>query len=148
MTMTPAIAPSRRPIAADLDDYLWREVAPRLSSGGFEWTWHCGRLAAGWILRREGGDPLAGVARVETPRDALAVIARHGGTLPAATTELLRRHPVRASMAQPGDIVHLSGTRGVGGALGICAGRLSWMLGGVSLTSVETLSCDLAWRVA
>lgn len=135
-------------ISADLDDYLWRVVEPTVrAAGGFGWSAHCGQYVADWVRRREGWDPLSRVIAVDSVYAARQVIAGLGGTLPAAVTRLLDREPLPALQAQIGDIVHLPGTRGVGGALGLCAGRLTWMLGGVSLTAVETTRCDLCWRI-
>jgi len=124
------MAPAPNTIAAELQRYL-DEVAA--APGEFNWTHNnCCHFAGRWVARMTGLDALAGLGLLADARGARALLRVLGaGDLRAAVSARLARAPIPPLLAQLGDVVmvrpHLfaraAAARGVGGALGICAGR-------------------------
>lgn len=100
----------------------------------FDWrTNNCSHLAAGWWLAATGIKALQGLAMPCGPTTAPRWLARHGGCFADLVARQLKRARIAPQLAQAGDLVivadGLCSLGGVGGALGVCTGRLAVLLG-------------------
>lgn len=121
--------------------------------GAFDWAAaNCCHFAAAWVQHATGRDPMAGLPRTATARQALRLVRRLGGSLQAAWTQQLGVQPLPAALAQVGDLVLMpsqAGAVGVGGAVGVCGGAsvvLAGDLGGHLW--VPLAGGSAAWRLA
>lgn len=109
------------------------------------WSWarnNCCHFAGRWVLRATGTDCLRGLADVPGPCAARQVVVQLGaGGLRGAVSQRMGCAPLAGALAQVGDVVLLrsgdagglapsaAGPRGLGFALGLCAGRSVACLG-------------------
>lgn len=127
-----------------LTQYLARPVSP------FDWaTRNCSHFAAGWVLEREGFDPMAGLAPTPDAEAARELVSTLGGDLARAWAARMGREPGDARYAQQGDVVIVPANVEGGLAAGICTGEAIAVLlesGAVAFFPLKVGRC--AWRIA
>lgn len=130
-------------VAHDLDAFVHT-----LRGREFWWGRHdCATMAAEWVHLREGVDPRAGSTWAGL-RGARRYIAARGQTLREAVGQLLARQEIPPAQAQVGDVVLITGTVGIGEALGICAGRHVICIGEQGPCAVDMAGAVCAWPIA
>lgn len=128
-----------------LDDYL-------MKCSGSEFSWpknNCGHFSAGWVLRAEGEDKLAGIEFPDTVEKVAEFVATYGSMVDMVT-KLLGRHPIPPSFAMRGDLVFspLKSDQGCGGLLGICNGSTAIFLReGSGFVTLRMRFVTHAWRI-
>lgn len=127
-----------------LAQYLARAVTP------FDWgTRNCCHFAAGWVLEREGFDPMAGLAPTPDATAARELVDSLGGDLARAWANRMGREPTDPRYAQLGDVVIVPANVEGGLAAGICTGdQIAALLedGAVAFFPLKVGRC--AWRIA
>lgn len=116
----------------------------------FDWgDSNCTHLAAAWVERAEGVNPLRRVEHTPTALAAARYCDRHGG-LAGAVSNALGRDPVASGEARVGDVVLIPREARVGsvvGLVGIAAGDLVIVRAGDSVTMLHVRLATRAWRV-
>jgi hypothetical protein len=86
------------------------------------------------------------VGRYSTRREAMILLAKHGGSFEEAFTWFFRKEPVRPAFARRGDVLACM-TQDGEKHLGVCIGSRTAVLAEHGLRFDRTLDCICAWRI-
>lgn len=121
-----------------------RDYLARAARRGFDWrAFHCGLLAADWVLAATGRDPAEGLRDLSL-REMAALKKEEGGFLPLFSRLAFATGLAWRSTAQPGDVgVILAGRRQTG-AIRTGKGWAVLTPGGYAVARLPSLS---VWAV-
>lgn len=122
------------------------------ASKKFAWQeFNCAHFILGWWNIATGDNVYADVNMPTTAIEAREWLKDRHATLVAEVAQRINRKPIKATLAQVGDIVVLEGLLseelGVGTALGICNGQRAAVLGPAGMIFVPMHLASFAFRL-